>query len=134
MFIQTLKNLQGDTFPSAVIAISDAYFTAHQNKSFTTDGGILTDVESSGNELRYRVFYWKGQTSKDAGNSPYVLNSYFDKAAAVLADPTIPDPEDNRTTDDKLWHIVTDLGASYLSLTAVGMAEKHLKEVTLPSN
>lgn len=130
MITATFNNLQGETITGGVVMIGDAHFNMSGNKNFVTNSGVPAVDESTDNYLRYRAFYWKSQADFDAGYDAFILNSAFDKAAAIAMDPAMGDnPPDNRTVEDKLWHQVKGLDESYLSLNAQEMAIKHLTEV-----
>lgn len=131
MFIQTLTNTQGETVTDAILLILDANFDGNTSKALSTIAGKSTVAENGNNTLRYRVGYWKTQAAYDAGLAPFILGSVFDVAAQIAADPAIPNPVDQRTTEEQLWHVAANIDSTYLPLTAELMAEKHLIEVVL---
>ena len=118
--IATITNLQGDTFTDAVVSILDATYNSNDSKNLSFDMGEPVLSGYTSNNLRYRVAYWATQENRDAGDSPYILDS---------ANPY--EGVDMRSVDDKLWHTASDLDSTFTDLDLVAMCEKHLVDVVL---
>lgn len=114
MFIKDFTDPQGVAHIGAVFEVCDTSLNISSNDKYRLDLGEV-DTPSisfhSNNNLRYRIYYWTDQESRDAGNLPYVLANL--------------DPLGE-------WFTVRDLTKEYIgNLSVHDLTEKHCKEFIL---
>lgn len=108
---------QGTQFTNPVFQVASADFNSNTSSSHRLDitGGIAgaapVSSDHSSQHLRYRVYYWADQASRDANNMPYVLAN--NNPIGEWFDAPLDDTYDIAT------------------MTPEQMAEKHLQEVVL---
>lgn len=116
MFTKTFTDPQGQTHTNAVFETAEANYSDNQAEDYRFDiaqgdsDSSKTSNSSSGNYLRYKMYYWTSQAARDASMLPYILASVSPVGQ---------------------WFTASDIDASYDGLPAALKAEKHAEFVIL---